>query len=401
MERASRSRAPAVKLSVGARCSVPARHADKNFSHLGALDAKILRVDDNVDLHFAIDSSVVTVSRGQALKWLCDQGSSRGQYTAPAAAPPAKKRAAPAAAAPAPPAKKKPKANTERAAPTAAVAAPPAKRKPKASAAAKSPSSVASPQPLLPICEGSWTSPLADAGGGGRTGSFEPIIDASVTPPHTLLLGTQPATNSLGRCWYFGSDANAFWHIVGHALRFRRGFHDNERADGDVVPSIAQYLRDNPRDEVLHEYEDAVVRLQTAGYALWDFLRSSVRKDKKTGKDSSLDSNITKAKTADIEGLVARHPSIRRLVFVTGKVSANMFGKEFKDWLARGQFCCGNESARTIQSFKGLPAKGDPGMADSAIELIVPPSVSPAANRFPGEQNFGQKRDGWMRDVFV
>lgn len=379
MERASRSRAPAVKLSVGAQCSVPARYADKKFSHLGALDAKILRVDDNVDLHFAIDSSVVTVSRGQALKWLCDQGSSRGQYAAPAAAPPAKKRAAPAAT----------------------VAAPPAKRKPKASAAAKSPSPVASPQPLLPIRKGSWTSPLADAGGGGRTGSFEPIIDASVTPPHTLLLGTQPATNSLGRCWYFGSDANAFWHIVGHALRFRRGFHDNERADGDVVPSIAQYLRDNPRDEVLHEYEDAVVRLQTAGYALWDFLRSSVRKDKKTGKDSSLDSNITKAKTADIEGLVARHPSIRRLVFVTGKVSANMFGKEFKDWLERGQFCCGNESARTVQSFKGLPAKGDPGVADSAIELIVPPSVSSAANRFPGEQNFGQKRDGWMRDVFV
>tara|TARA_B110001452_G_scaffold89775_1_gene73711 strand:- start:101 stop:253 length:153 start_codon:yes stop_codon:yes gene_type:complete len=34
------------------------------------------------------------------------------------------------------------------------------------------------------------------------------------------------------------------------------------------------------------------------------------------------------------------------------------------------------------------------------IELIVPPSVSAAAARFPGERGFGEKRDGWMRDVF-
>ena len=183
-----------------------------------------------------------------------------------------------------------------------------------------------------------WTSPLADAGGGGRTGSFEAIIDSSVTPPHTLLVGTQPATKSIANGWYFANDTNAFWHIVGHALGFRRGFHENMRLDGDVVPSIAMHLRGGEyhpheqRDEVVADYEEAVSRLQGAGYALWDILASSERKSKKSGRQSSLDSDIRKAKTADIEGLVRRHPSLRRIVFVTGKGSADKFRQYFSEW---------------------------------------------------------------------
>ena len=182
-----------------------------------------------------------------------------------------------------------------------------------------------------------WTSPLADAGGGGRTGSFEAIIDSSVTPPHTLLLGTQPATKSIANGWYFADDRNAFWHIVGHALGFRRGFHEDVRR-GDVVPSIAKHLRGGEyhpheqRDEVVADYEEAVSRLQGAGYALWDILASSERKSKKSGRQSSLDSDIRKAKKADIEGLVRRHPSLRRIVFVTGKGSADMFRQYFSEW---------------------------------------------------------------------
>ena len=127
--------------------------------------------------------------------------------------------------------------------------------------------------------------------------------------------------------------------------------------------------------------------LQGAGYALWDILSSSVRKNKKTNKQvptdqrtptprtgaprgwragrggegrggagvggaanhadrqgaahptrcapppqSSLDSDIRAATTADIEGLVRRHPSIRRIVFVTGKGSADTFRKHFGEW---------------------------------------------------------------------
>jgi G:T/U-mismatch repair DNA glycosylase len=191
---------------------------------------------------------------------------------------------------------------------------------------------------LLPSRDGKWTSPFADLGGGGRIGSFEAIIDSSVRLPHTLLVGTQPATKSLANCWYFANDTNAFWHITGHALRFRRGFHEQARPDGDVVPSIAKHLRGGElhrheqRDTVVADYEEAVARLQGAGYALWDILSSSVRKSKKSGKQSSLDSDIRTPKPADIEGLVRDHPTIRRIVFVTGKGSADTFRKHFSEW---------------------------------------------------------------------
>ena len=44
-----------------------------------------------------------------------------------------------------------------------------------------------------------------------------------------------------------------------------------------------------------------------------------------------------------------------------------------------------------------MPPKGDARAARGAIELVVPPSVSPAA---AANGNFGDKRDRWMRDVF-
>ena len=79
-------------------------------------------------------------------------------------------------------------------------------------------------------------------------------------------------------------------------------------------------------------YEEAVSRLRGAGYALWDILVSSERKSKKSGRQSSLDSDIRKAKKADIEGLVRRHPSLCRIVFVTGKGSADKFRQYFSEW---------------------------------------------------------------------
>ena len=224
--------------------------------------------------------------------------------------------------------------------PADTAAAPSSAKKPKTAAAATPPAQTAPiREPSLPPpADGKWTSPLADVGGGGRTGSFEAIIDSSVALPHTLLVGTQPATKSLANRWYFANDTNAFWPIVGHALRFRRGFHEHTRPDGDVVPSIAKHLRGGElhrheqRDEVVVDYEEAVARLQGAGYALWDILSSSVRKSKKSGKQSSLDSDIRTPKAADIEGLVRRNPSIRRIVFVTGKLSADTFRKHFSKW---------------------------------------------------------------------
>ena len=63
-----------------------------------------------------------------------------------------------------------------------------------------------------------------------RKGSFLPSVDPEV-PPHTLLLGTQPSDNALAHGGYYMTNANAFWHIVGDALGFRRGFHIGGRSD--------------------------------------------------------------------------------------------------------------------------------------------------------------------------
>ena len=269
---------------------------------------------------------------------------------------------------------------------------------------------IATTAPPAEITDTNWRSPTVDGGGGGRTGSFTALVDG-VVPPHTLLLGTQPSEVSLAHGWYFGKDENAFWHIVGFALGFRRGFHvgANQRDRGDVVPSIAKFLPPLQESTVVQKYDDAVRQLLGAGYALWDILESSERKS--GNKKTSMDAHIKKGKAAPIEELVNAHPSIRRLVFVTGSGSAAIFQQHFDAWLASGRFVCGNERAFKVfgdGSKRGkcttrLPMKGNTGAANGVamIELVIPPSVSPAAARFEGERNFGEKLDGWMRDVFA
>lgn len=67
--------------------------------------------------------------------------------------------------------------------------------------------------------------------------------------------------------------------------------------------------------------------------------------------------------------------------------------------LERGSFCCANKAALDVFGIKGhapVPAKGDARAAPGAIELVVPPSVSPAC----ASVHFGNKRDSWMSDVF-
>ena len=86
--------------------------------------------------------------------------------------------------------------------------------------------------------------------------------------PHTLILGTQASDNALAEAKAFATNENAFWHIIGDALGFRRGFHIGGRAD--AVPTIKRHL--------LHEegaacgYDEAVARLLGAGFALWDIV---------------------------------------------------------------------------------------------------------------------------------
>ena len=84
-----------------------------------------------------------------------------------------------------------------------------------------------------------FRSAVVDTGGKGRVPSFAATYDPQVNT-HTLILGTQPSSNSLDAGWYFGTNSNAFWHIVGDALGFRRGFHCGARTE--AVPSILPHL---------------------------------------------------------------------------------------------------------------------------------------------------------------
>jgi G:T/U-mismatch repair DNA glycosylase len=270
-------------------------------------------------------------------------------------------------------------------------------KKPRGPTPALPPSANAPPVPP-PASAAAWTSPIVDAGGSNRTGSFSAIIDP-VVPPHTLILGTQPSNVSLANGWYFGRDTNAFWPLVGCGLGFRRGFHEGARQieRGDVVQSISAHLPPKETSVVVGEYAEAVRRLTGAGYALWDILESSERVNKATGKRSSLDAHIKKERPARIRELVEAHPTVRKIVFATGKGSAEIFRRHFGAWLAEGGFCCGNDEAADV--FGASPCrvlrKGD-GNGTPAIELVVPISVSPAAANF----TFGEKRDNWLCHVF-
>ena len=153
-----------------------------------------------------------------------------------------------------------------------------------------------------------------------RKGSFLPSVDPEV-PPHTLLLGTQPSDNALAHGGYYMTNANAFWHIVGDALGFRRGFHIGGRSDApDFVRRhlIEPYPNPNPnpspnpspspspspdqvRRHLMHSeevsYDEAMRRLTARGYALWDVVADSERK-------GSLDGDIKNPTFADVQALV-------------------------------------------------------------------------------------------------
>ena len=197
---------------------------------------------------------------------------------------------------------------------------------------------------------------------GPEKGSFAPLLSEGC-PPHTLILGTQPSDNSLREGKYFMTNANAFWHIVGDTLGFRRGFHIDGREE--AVDFIRPHLL---HDEAV-DYDEAVARLTGAGYALWDAVASSKR-------EGSLDSAIRSATYADVRGLCAATPSIRRICFSTGAGSAKIFKKGNEAWLATPGAFARRDDPATATVFKRVPAAPVAG----AIELAVMESVSPASN---------------------
>lgn len=131
-----------------------------------------------------------------------------------------------------------------------------------------------------------------------------------------------------------------------------------------------------------------VETLTRAGYALWDVVREcSIR--------NSDDTTVTDTEPNDIRGLVEQlQPALRRIVFASGKTSANIFIRMNKPWLREGHFTLGGGefTADVFSKFVNDSTK----QQSSPIELIVPYSVSPAA----ASVSFKLKREQWLGCVF-
>ena len=199
-----------------------------------------------------------------------------------------------------------------------------------------------------------------------RKSSFAPLLRGS---PHTLLMGTQASDNALDAGKVFATNENAFWHIVGDALGFRRGFHLKRE---DAVPSIQLHLLHPPSSAL--EYDAAVDRLLDAGFAVWDIVGESER-------GGSLDQDIRKPRFHDVRSLCAEHPSIHRICFATGEGSAKIFRGAWKEWLATPGAFRAAPDAISQRVFARYLRDGDPAdvCAVQPVELMVMESVSPAA----------------------
>mmetsp|Transcript_51260 Transcript_51260/g.133109 ORF Transcript_51260/g.133109 Transcript_51260/m.133109 type:complete len:322 (+) Transcript_51260:129-1094(+) len=206
-----------------------------------------------------------------------------------------------------------------------------------------------------------------------RKGSFSAVWDPTVST-HTLLLGTQPSDNSLAHGQYFMTNENAYWHIVGDALGFRRGFFVGSRTEAP------DFIRPHLLHTEVVSYDEALARLLARGYAMWDIVASSVR-------PGSLDSDIQDAEYADVPGFVQGHcPQLERIVFSTGAASARIFLKAHRQskWFQTpGLFRPAADEA-SMDVFgawckkHALPAGSE--VPSHVIELVVTESVSPAAN---------------------
>jgi len=177
-----------------------------------------------------------------------------------------------------------------------------------------------------------------------RIHSYRPVEPTAARPAHTLILGTMPSLESLRQQQYYAHPRNAFWTIVAEVLGHSRA----------TTP-----------------YAEQLARLADAGYLLWDVLHSCRR-------PGSLDADIVDETPNDIVGLLARHPTVRRIAF-NGQPAAQLFRRHVLEplQLARPatQLVAGNALAATV--FKLAPAAADPA-AGPALELVVLPSTSPA-----------------------
>jgi len=203
-----------------------------------------------------------------------------------------------------------------------------------------------------------------------------------------------PSITSHGVNEYYAHASNAFWWIVGEALGFRRG--------GPEVECQWPYqFQTKPSQSILQEitqtsspvlnYQEQVDKLTEAGFALWDIIQECNIKN-------SDDATVSDSKPNNIRVLIEdKQPSIRRIVFASGKTSAKIFIKLNKSWLKEGNFCLGGGefTSDVFSSFVGNDDENNCIGPDS-VHLIVPYSVSPAA----ASVSFKVKKEQWLSCVF-
>lgn len=129
--------------------------------------------------------------------------------------------------------------------------------------------------------------------------AFEPIVPPSA---RLLVLGSMPSVKSLEQGFYYAHPKNAFWRIM-----------------ADVF--------DEPFPEDIPERVELLLRHDIA---LWDVLQSCERQ-------GSLDSAIRSPVMNDFEGLFARCPGIRHILF-NGGTAQRLFLKCGSGFLAGRQW---------------------------------------------------------------
>ncbi len=114
-----------------------------------------------------------------------------------------------------------------------------------------------------------------------RVFSFEPVAGAGC---RTLILGTMPSVKSLEAGFYYAHPRNAFWPIMADVF-------------GEAPPRTIGEKK---------------ALLLGRGVALWDMARSCAR-------EGSLDAAMRGVELNDVPGLLARFPSIDRILLNGGE----------------------------------------------------------------------------------
>jgi len=229
---------------------------------------------------------------------------------------------------------------------------------------------------------------------GTRSAAEDGFEVAMYESPHTLVCGTFPSVKSLKNTEYYGHERNAFWHTAGEHFGFRRdlGTNLNDRIAKGTYAGIVLLPKTLASPAITYDAQMEI--LLKNGFALWDVLSRCER-------PGSLDSSIRHKGAdfwfADIEGLVKKTPSIKRICFTSGCTSFKEFCKlkSNKAWLKEpGAFRCDPKDDRTITMFKDRKWLRHivKETSEDAIVVCCLVSISPSMT-----MTYPDKRKEWLK----